>query len=123
MDFSKYELLVGCFLLITACTCHKEIGEVEVTLRHLDNDKCTAINLITGKKAVFLDREENEQDIKGIVLHYSVFPNADGTEDSFYSRAVSSHLTLISMEKFLSLSIPNILLSMPENLLGMVILI
>lgn len=91
MSFSKYELLVGCFLLITACTCHKEIGEVEVTLRHLDNDKCTEVNLITGKKAVFLDRKEDEQDIKGIVLHYSVSPNADGTEALFYFRAVSSH--------------------------------
>ncbi len=91
MDFSKYELLIGCFLLITACTCHREIGEVEVTLRHLDNDKCMATNLITGKKAVFLDRKENEKDIKGIVLHYSVCPNADVTEKVFYSRAVSSH--------------------------------
>lgn len=91
MSFSKYVLLVGCFLLVTACTCYKEIGEVEVTLRHLDNDECTKINLITGKEAVFLDREEDEQDIKGIVLHYSVCPDADVIEEVFYSRAVSSH--------------------------------
>lgn len=91
MSFPKYGPLVGSFLLVAACTCCKEISEVEVVVRHLDNDKCNAINLITGKKAVFLDREEDQQDIKGIVLHYSVCPNADIIEKVFYSRAVSSH--------------------------------
>ncbi|MCR4624179.1 MAG: N-acetylmuramoyl-L-alanine amidase [Alphaproteobacteria bacterium] len=91
MAFSKYGLSVGCFLLITACTRCKEIGKVEVTLRHLDNGKCVAINLITGKKAVFLDRKEDEQNIKGIVIHYSECLDADVTKEVFYSRAVSSH--------------------------------
>ena len=87
MFFYRYGLLVGCFLLITACTCYKEIGEAEVILRPLDNDKCIAI----GTKTVFSDRKEEEQNIKGIVLHYSVSSNANVIEDLFYSRGVSSH--------------------------------
>ena len=70
----------------------KEINEVPVVLRPLNNDKCSKINPETGgKERVFRDRNESEQLIKGIVLHYSVCPDADTLERVFYSGGVSSH--------------------------------
>ena len=69
----------------------KEINGVPVTLRPLDNSKCTKISPVTGKKeVVYRDRKEDET-IIGMVLHYSVCPNADVTEKVFYSSGVSSH--------------------------------
>lgn len=73
-------------------TSTKEINGVLVALRPLSNDKCTKINSNTGEKeVVFRDRAENEKLIKGIVLHYSVCPNADVIERVFYANGVSSH--------------------------------
>lgn len=70
----------------------KEINGVPVALRSLDNNKCSKINPATGEKErVFRDREESEHLIRGIVLHYSVCPNADVIERVFYSSGVSSH--------------------------------
>jgi N-acetyl-anhydromuramyl-L-alanine amidase AmpD len=70
----------------------KEINGVPVVLRSLDNNKCSKINPSTGEKErVFRDRKESEKSIRGIVLHYSVCPNADVIERVFYSSGVSSH--------------------------------
>lgn len=70
----------------------KEIEGLPVTLRPLDNNKCTKISPATGKKeVVFRDRKDDEQQIKGIVLHYSVCPDANVIENTFYSNGVSSH--------------------------------
>ena len=70
----------------------KEINGVPVILRPLDNSKCTKISPVTGKReVVFRDRKDDEQQVRGIVVHYSVCPNADVTESTFYSNGVSSH--------------------------------
>lgn len=70
----------------------KEINGISVVLRHLDNDKCVKISPATGKKeVVFRDRGKDEQQIKGIVLHYSVCPNSDVIENVFYAAGVSAH--------------------------------
>lgn len=69
----------------------KEINGVPVTLRPLDNNKCTKIKPDGKKEKVFRNRKDDEQQVKGIVVHYSVCPNADFTERVFYSNGVSSH--------------------------------
>jgi len=70
----------------------REIRGVQVELRPLVNSKCRKINPETGKKeVVFREREEDKQQIIGIVLHYSVCPDADILEDVFYSSGKSSH--------------------------------
>jgi len=70
----------------------KEINDVIVTLRPLDNDKCRKDNPVTGEKEkLFRDRAEGEKQIKGIVLHYSGCPNADILENAFYATGISSH--------------------------------
>jgi len=107
MEFNLKTLCLSCVLLCSSdvlatdafvnlddggFTPVKEIGGVPVTLRPLDNDKCIKINPSTDKKErVFRERNKGEQEIKGIVLHYSVCSNADVLENVFYSGGVSSH--------------------------------
>ncbi|MDR0406720.1 MAG: N-acetylmuramoyl-L-alanine amidase [Holosporales bacterium] len=95
-----YFSLISC-LFAAQALCMKpyvplfSLDGVNLTYDHLDNSQCTAPRSDSqGFQVMYRLREDNKEEILGIVVHYTAGSTVQGAIDSFRKNGVSAHFMI-----------------------------